>query len=276
MSAMRSSAASMPTENRTRSSGTGEPGPSDIRRCSARLSAPPSDVALWNRRSNRTTRAAARQPHGHDRSEATFHLARRDFVPRRVGQSRIAHLRDGRMADEMLGDPLRIPGRRRDAQDEGPHAAQQQPALEGAEHRAAKARSRRHALQKSSSSAVTSAPASTSECPLSCLVAECITRSAPCSRGRVSTGVGTVLSTAKRAPASCAICAAARRSVMTPPGLAGVSVETMRVSPEPPPRPAWRVSRRHASPASWRSAEISAPEPEWRLNDCSRDCTLIH
>ena len=46
--------------------------------------------------------------------------------------------------------------------------------------------------------------------------------------------------------------------------------------PEPPRRPAWRVSRRHSSPASWRSAEISALEPEWRWNHCSCDCTLIH
>ena len=29
-------------------------------------------------------------------------------------------------------------------------------------------------------------------------------------------------------------------------------------------------------PGEWRSAEVSALEPEWRLNDCSRDCILIH
>ena len=68
-----------------------------------------------------------------------------------------------------------------------------------------KARSRWQADQSSSSSAVTSAPARTSECPFSCLVAECITRSAPQARGRVSTGVDTVLSATRRAPASWAI-----------------------------------------------------------------------
>ncbi len=44
-SAIRSPAASMPTDRRSRSSGTGEEGPSVVRRCSMRLSTPPSEVA---------------------------------------------------------------------------------------------------------------------------------------------------------------------------------------------------------------------------------------
>src|SRR6266511_4223862 len=41
-----SSGASMPIDRRSRSSGTGEEGPSWLRRCSIRLSTPPSEVAL--------------------------------------------------------------------------------------------------------------------------------------------------------------------------------------------------------------------------------------
>ena len=58
--------------------------------------------------------------------------------------------------------------------------------------------------QNGSRRAVSTAPASTSPCPFRYLVAECTTRSAPNSNGRVSTGVATVLSTATRTPAACA------------------------------------------------------------------------
>ena len=54
--------------------------------------------------------------------------------------------------------------------------------------------------QNGSRRAVSTAPASTSPCPFRYLVAECTTRSAPNSSGRVSTGVATVLSTATRDP----------------------------------------------------------------------------
>src|SRR5260370_728860 len=58
--------------------------------------------------------------------------------------------------------------------------------------------------QNGSRRAVRTAPASTSLWPFRYLVAECTTRSAPCSNGRVSTGVATVVSTATRTPAACA------------------------------------------------------------------------
>jgi hypothetical protein len=54
-SATRSAAASMPTDRRSRSSGTGEDGPSMLRRCSMRLPTPPSEVARLNTRTARST-----------------------------------------------------------------------------------------------------------------------------------------------------------------------------------------------------------------------------
>ena len=76
-----------------------------------------------------------------------------------------------------------------------------------------------------------SAPAVRSECPLRYLVAECITRSAPCSSGRVSTGVAAVESTATSAPTACASSAVAAMSVTVHSGLAGVSIQTSFVVP---------------------------------------------
>ena len=70
-----------------------------------------------------------------------------------------------------------------------------------------------------------------SEWPLRYLVAECMTMSAPCSIGRVSTGVPTVESTASSAPARWAMSAAAAMSVTHQVGLAGVSIQTSLVAP---------------------------------------------
>jgi len=61
--------------------------------------------------------------------------------------------------------------------------------------------------------------------------AECTTRSAPCSNGRVSTGVATVLSTATRTPAAWPSSQTAARSVMSHIGLAGVSTHSSLVRP---------------------------------------------
>ncbi len=58
-----------------------------------------------------------------------------------------------------------------------------------------------------------------------------MTMSAPCSIGRVSSGVATVLSTASKASASCAILATAAMSVIVHSGLAGVSTHTSFVLP---------------------------------------------
>src|SRR4051812_47470106 len=55
--------------------------------------------------------------------------------------------------------------------------------------------------------------------------------SAPCSSGRVSTGVATVESTASSAPALCAMAAAAAISLTAQVGLAGVSSQTSLVAP---------------------------------------------
>ena len=82
-----------------------------------------------------------------------------------------------------------------------------------------------------SSRAVASAPATTSECPLRYLVAECITMSAPRLSGWLKIGVATVESTASTAPAPRAIAATAVMSVMVHNGLAGVSIQTSLVSP---------------------------------------------
>ncbi len=71
----------------------------------------------------------------------------------------------------------------------------------------------------------------TSLWPFRYFVAECMTRSAPSAIGRVSTGVAAVLSTARSAPARCAIAAAPAMSVIDHSGLAGVSIHTSRVSP---------------------------------------------
>ncbi len=82
--------------------------------------------------------------------------------------------------------------------------------------------------QSSSSRAVASAPAITSECPFKYLVAECMTMCAPSSSGRVSSGVATVESTATIAPTSRAMSLAAAMSVISQVGLAGVSIQINR------------------------------------------------
>ena len=61
-SAIRSPGASMPTDSRSRSSGTGEDGPSEPRLCSIRLSTPPSEVARLNTRTAASTSRAAPAP----------------------------------------------------------------------------------------------------------------------------------------------------------------------------------------------------------------------
>jgi hypothetical protein len=85
--------------------------------------------------------------------------------------------------------------------------------------------------QNASAFAPASAPATTSEWPLSTLVAACMTTSAPRLSGRVWIGEAVVESTASRAPAACAISAAAAMSVMVQSGLEGVSIQTSLVTP---------------------------------------------
>ena len=85
--------------------------------------------------------------------------------------------------------------------------------------------------QSSSWRAATSAPATTSLWPFKYFVAECMTMSAPSSIGCVKTGVATVLSMARRAPAPWAISAAAAMSVIAHVGFAGLSIQISFVRP---------------------------------------------
>ena len=95
-----------------------------------------------------------------------------------------------------------------DAQHEGAQAAQQEPGPRSRrEWRRWPSAGGRPRCQKASSRAAMRAPASMSLWPLRYLVAECMTMSAPCSIGRVSTGVAEVLSTPSTAPARWAISA---------------------------------------------------------------------
>src|SRR5665213_1685037 len=115
-----------------------------------------------------------------------------------------------------------------------------------APHNRCRSRMRAHS---SSSRAATSAPPIVSWLPAMYFVVEWMTRSAPCSIGRCSTGVASVLSQTSCAPASCASRAAASRSVMRSIGFDGVSTNTMRV--------AGRIAAASA-PGSVQSAYVTA------------------
>ncbi len=108
--------------------------------------------------------------------------------------------------------------------------------------------------QCSSSARVTSAPATRSEWPLRYFVAECITISAPNSKGRVNTGVATVESTASFAPAFFAISAVAARSVIVHSGLAGVSTQISFVLPG-------RTARAIEAVSPMSTSSTSRPQP---------------
>jgi hypothetical protein len=69
----------------------------------------------------------------------------------------------------------------------------------------------------------------TSLCPDRYLVADSITRSAPCSSGRHTIGEANVLSTVSSAPWRCAASASAGMSARTQVGLAIVSTWRIRV-----------------------------------------------
>ena len=72
-------------------------------------------------------------------------------------------------------------------------------------------------------------PPSASPCPETHLVVVCSTRSAPCSSGRITTGLKKVLSITRSAPASCAIFASAGRSLIRIHGFESTSAKMMRV-----------------------------------------------
>ena len=89
------------------------------------------------------------------------------------------------------------------------------------------------------------------------LVAECTTRSAPCSRGRQITGGASVESTTSSAPLSCAMSASRCRSAIAVVGLAIVSAYRMRVED--------RIAARTASRSDMSTKSVSTP---------NRDSTL--
>ena len=103
-------------------------------------------------------------------------------------------------------------------------------------------------------------PPVVSECPPRYFVAECSTRSAPCSSGRQITGGAMVESTTSSAPWRCAIAARAGRSATAVVGLARVSAYTIRV----PGRIAARTSS--GSVMSTKSACTPNRAATWRRN----------
>src|SRR5262249_1286802 len=94
-------------------------------------------------------------------------------------------------------------------------------------------------------------PPVTSEWPPMYLVAEWITRSAPCSSGRQITGGARVESTTSSAPPLCAISASLRRSGTAVVGLAIVSAYTIGV--------AGRIAARTASRSEISTKSVSTP-----------------
>ena len=117
-SAMSSSELSMPTETRSRFSGTTLCGPSTVARCSIRLSTPPSEGRGHEepgagRDPLRGLRVAGDEQ-GQHRAEAVGHLALRDRVSRVGPEPRVEHRVDLRVAFEVPGDGHRVsrPGAR--------------------------------------------------------------------------------------------------------------------------------------------------------------------
>jgi len=193
--ATRSPTSSIPTDNRSKSGGTGLAGPSMLARCSTRLSTPPRDVARANNCSLPATASAASRPP----------CTRIESMPPKppdiwrfghgvagvVAEAGIEHLRHIGMAEAVFGDGLGAAAGLAHAQHQGAQAAQQEPALESRrEWRRWPSAGGRCACQNASSRAAMRAPASTSLWPLRYLVAECMTMSAPCSNGAGQHGRG--------------------------------------------------------------------------------------
>ena len=143
-SSTRSSTSSMPTESRTRLSGTSSAEPATeawviAAGCSISDSTPPSDSARVKISVAAQTRSAASRPPAdgerHHAAEAA-HLLGRDLVPGVRGQARVVHPLDRRVAGEQLGDPLGVVAVPLHPHREGLHPAQGQPGVERAGHRA--------------------------------------------------------------------------------------------------------------------------------------------
>ena len=233
------------------------PGPSIEARCSIRLSAPPSEVARFHNSVRAAVETAARSPSltridnmppkppciwrlatawpgldgrpGYSTSATSGCLANCSasaMAPSQAALTRRCTVRMPRISRNASSGPITWPRLRR---------------------------LNRMRAQKSSMLRVASAPASTSEWPFRYFVAECMTMSAPCSSGRVSTGVAQVESTASLAPASCAASAAAAISVTPHIGLDGVSIQTSLVLPG-------RMAARSALASSASANVVSMPQ----------------
>src|SRR5271166_4461563 len=80
-------------------------------------------------------RCAALHAQREHAAESALHLARRDPMARKSRQAGVEDLLYSRVALKMLRDPLGAPALRGNPDEERPHAAQQQPGLEGPEDR---------------------------------------------------------------------------------------------------------------------------------------------
>ncbi len=137
-SAIRSSGLSRPIERRSKSAGTGDDAPSVLRRCSIRLSTPPSDVPRLNTLTAARTAIAAASPPAslieQHPSEPAAHLARGDHVTGMRRQPWIEHGRQRRMSLEVAGDPQRRGGGVADSHEQRAHAPLEEPGFERPEH----------------------------------------------------------------------------------------------------------------------------------------------
>ena len=164
-------------------------------------------------------------------AKAAAHLPRRDRMPRKGGQSGVENFLDKAMFRQAAGDALRTVACGANAGKSVRIPRVSSHASKGPSTPPICARIALIRSHSGDSSRVLSVPAITSECPFRYLVAECITMSAPSSKGRVSTGVATVESTATRAPAACAISQVAAMSVIVHSGFAGVSIQISLILP---------------------------------------------
>ena len=137
-----------------------------------------------------------------------------DGVPGMVGELRVEHPLDRRVADEQVDDRAGVGAVAVHAHGQRLDAAQHEVAVERrrAPHRPRSAAKRRRSA--SSSSSMATKPPTTSECPPRYFVAEWTTTSAPSSSGRCRYGVANVLSTTTSAPCSWATAATAAMSTM--------------------------------------------------------------
>ena len=147
---MSSSAFSMPTETRSRFSGTTLLGPSTVARCSMRLSTPPSEVAGTKSRVRVATRfAAPASPATSRESIAPKPLVIWRFATAWPGvglKSGVEHRVELPVSLEVPGDGHRVRGLALVAHVQGAHAPQEQPGLERPEHSAHQGAGELHVL----------------------------------------------------------------------------------------------------------------------------------